>query len=51
MDVVPHHYFETALLVTISLLDCGFLVTWQEMGNPDTIQLLLPPRKLTQIRQ
>ena len=49
--VVPHHHFETALLVTISLLDCGFLVTWQEMGNPDTIQLLPPPRKLTQIRQ
>ena len=40
MDVVPHHYFETALLVTISLLDCGFLVTWQEIGNLDTIKLL-----------
>ena len=31
--VVSHHHFETALLVTISLLDSGFLVTWQEMGN------------------
>ena len=49
--VVSHHHFETVLLVTISLLDCGFLMTWQEMGNPDTIQLLPPPRKLTQIRQ
>ena len=49
--VVSCHHFETALLVTISLLDCGFLATWQEMGNPDTIQLLPPPRKLTQIRQ
>ena len=43
MDVVTHHYFETALLVTISLLDCGFLVTWQEMGNLDNIQLTWPP--------
>ena len=50
--VVSHHHFETALLVTISLLDCGFLVTWQEIGNLDTIKLLSPPRKLfTQIRQ
>ena len=38
--------------VTISLLDCGFLVTWQEIGNLDTIKLLsLPPKLLTQIRQ
>ena len=41
--VVSCHHFETALLVTISLLDCGFLVTWQEIGNLDTIQLLSPP--------
>ena len=50
--VVSCHHFETALLVTISLLDCGFLVTWQEIGNLDTIKLLSPPPKLfTQIRQ
>ena len=50
--VVSRHHFETALLVTISLLDCGFLVTWQEIGNLDTIKLLSPPPKLfTQIRQ
>ena len=41
--VVSHHHFETALLVTISLLDCRFLVTWQEMGNLDNIQLLTWP--------
>ena len=50
--VVSCHHFETALLVTISLLDRGFLVTWQEIGNLDTIKLLSPPPKLfTQIRQ
>ena len=43
--VVSHHHFETVLLVTISLLDCGFLVTWQEMGNLDNIQLLTWPPK------
>ena len=37
---MSHHHFETALLVTISLLDSGFLVTWQEMGKWETINYI-----------